>query len=185
MNQAIPAAICLVAIMAASIGSPAIADEAPLSAVDWTGWKESTGGFEVAFGGGVSAGPWTFAPVAALYMPRDEMFDIGRHGDALTASLGFRGAAKVESRFGAIYSRLSLSFADAVRASDPLVISGLSGGGRNGYYANLSRVDVMALDARFALQMSDGVTGYATYGAEMDLGSSAQHEVALRLKFRF
>lgn len=146
----------------------------------------------------VDQGSWTFGPVAGLRFSRSEIDGYTETGagplnltvsdqrdDSLVGSLGFRGAAKVDSRIGPIFSRLSLTFEHEFRANDHLVVTGLSGGGENGYYADDSEVDVMKLDAAFAMQMSNAVTGYVDYGAEMDLGSSTEHEVALRLKFAF
>lgn len=105
--------------------------------------------------------------------------------DRLVGSLGVRGAAKVDSRFGAIYSRLSLSFEHVFRTSAHQTVSGLSGGGRNGYYANRSEIDVMTLDAVFAVQLAKDVTAFMDYGAEVDPGSGIEHQALVRIKFGF
>lgn len=146
----------------------------------------------------VDQGSWTFGPIAGLRFSRSEIDGYTETGagplnltvsdqrdDSLVGSLGFRGAAKVDSRLGPIFSRLSLTFEHEFRANDHLVVTGLSGGGENGYYADSTKVDVMKLDAAFAMQMSEAVTGYFDYGAEMDMGTGTEHEVALRLKFAF
>ncbi len=69
-------------------------------------------------------GSWTIGPSAGLRAGSPETTLIG--------SLGFRGAAKLDSRIGAVYSRLSLSFQQEFEANGEGVISGLSGGARTG-----------------------------------------------------
>lgn len=139
---------------------------------------------------------WTFGPMANLRLAggalgdnidgnRSELTEFGHRSETLIGSLGFRSLAKVDSRLGAIYSRLSLSFEHALEVNDHLVVAGLSGGASNGYYAEFTQVDVMALDAQFAMKMSDSVTGLFAYGAKTDLGSGAEHQILLRIKFGF
>lgn len=135
-------------------------------------------------------GNWSLTPVADLRAASDTPVggadtQADRSSDMLVGRLGVRGAAKVHSRFGAIYSRLSLSFEHVFRTSAYQTVTGLSGGGRNGYYANRSEIDVMTLDAAFAMQLAKDVTGFVDYGAEIDPGSGIEHQAMLRLKFGF
>lgn len=149
-----------------------------------------------AFEGGNASerGIWSLAMIADIstatgtpvgdtntraYSPAD------RSSDRPVGSLGVRGAAKVDSRFGAIYSRLSLSFEHVFRSSTHQTVSGLSGGGRNGYYANRSEIDVMTLDAAFAIQLAKDVTAFVDYGAEVDPSSGIEHQALMRIKFGF
>lgn len=185
MNRTIPAATCLAFIVAACFGGQAWAADAPRSSVDWTGWMGDTGDGKTAFAGETTAGLWTFGPVAEVRAARDGLFDIGPHGDAVTASLGFRSAAKVDSRFGAIYSRFGLSFERTLRPDGFEASIGNSRNRRPSVYAHRSEIDIMKLDADFAMQISQAVTGFVDYDAEMDLGSGAQHQIVLRLKFEF
>lgn len=185
MSIRIPAATCLAVIFAACFVGKTWAEEVPPLPVGNAGWVEGTGFDTHLVGGGTTVGPWTFAPVAEIRATRDALFNSPRDGGSQIASLGFRGAATVDSRFGAIYSRLSLSFDHALPTNDRRILTGLSGRGRNGYYASRSQIDVMMLDAAFALKFAPAVTGFADYAAEMDLGSGAEHQIALRLKFEF
>jgi len=155
-------------------------------------------GTDIETGYAPEAGSWSFGPVASLGLLRGDLDGYKRAGiadlpltvggqrrDPLVGSLGVRGAAKVDSRLGPIFSRLSLTFEHEFRANDHLVVTGLAGGGKNGYYEVGSEVDVMKLDAAFAMHMSQAVTGYLDYGGQTDLDAGTDHEVALRLKFSF
>ena len=173
------AAAALAGATALGLGGTATADDAIAqysfddSAIDglfasdagWERWNAS------------EFGTWTIGPSAGLRAGRPEA--------TLVGSLGFRGAAKLDSRIGAVYSRLSLSFQQEFETNGEGVISGLSGGARNGYYADRSEVDLMTLDADFALRMSSKVIGFVAYDADIDPGSAAEHQVMLRLKVEF
>lgn len=185
MNRTRAAATCFAVIFVACIGGQTRAGDASPSSAGWSGWIDDTGVDYAAFGGETTAGLWIFGPVAEVHASRDGLFGTGRHGDAMTASLGFRSAAKVDSRFGAIYSRLSLSFERTFRTDRHQASIGYSGDRRLSGYAHRSEIDIMKLDADFAMQMSHAVTGFVDYGAEMDLGSGAEHQIVLRLKFDF
>lgn len=140
-------------------------DELFAAEAGWESWRAS------------EFGSWTLGPSAGLRAGRPET--------TLVGSLGFSGAAKLDSRIGAVYSRLSLSFQQEFEANGESVISGLSGGARNGYYADRSEVDLMTLDADFALRMSSTVIGFVAYDADIDPGSAAEHQIMLRLKLEF
>lgn len=179
MIRKILAAAALAGAMAVGAVGPAAAgdattlyafDDLPLDGVfavepGWDAWRAS------------DFGSWSLGPSAG--------FRTGRADAALIGGLGFRGAAKVDSRLGAIYSRLSLSFQHEFQSVTGDRISGLPGASKNGYYADQSDVDLMMLDADFALRMSPAVTGFVAYDAEIDPGSAAEHQVVLRLKFAF
>ena len=144
---------------------------------------------EAEFDDALAIGPWTFQPVASLQTTGSGVFGqmpgAGPAPGSLTASLGFRGAAKVDSRVGTIYSRLSVSFEHEFRANPHRVVTGSYAARRTGFYGDRSEVDVMTADALFAMRMSESVFGYVEYGAEMEPGGAADHQVVLRLRFDF
>ena len=122
----------------------------------------------------------------AVQPPDDRHADIAARPTALPAvGLGFHGAARIDSRIGTLYSRLSLSFEHEFQANGHRVVSGLSGAGRYGFYGDRSEVDVMAADAAFALRMSDAVFGLLEYGTEFERGAAAEHQITVRLRFAF
>ncbi len=134
------------------------------------------------------AGARTFGPILDFRAGRENLFRQlpGRGQSAeVTASLGFRGATTIDSRVGAIYSRLSLSFEHEFRANDPHVVSGWSGRRRTGFYGDRSEVDMMTADAVFAMRMSRSSFSFLEYRAEMVPGGSPDHQVTLRLRFDF
>ncbi len=134
----------------------------------------------------LSAGPWTFGPMIAFGPPNDGYAELTTaSGPSTAAELGFRGAARVDSRIGTLYSRLSVSFQHEFQANDHLVVTGLSGAGRYGFYGDRSDVDVVAADAALALRMSEAVFGYLEYGTEVEAGATTEHQVTLRLRFAF
>ena len=128
----------------------------------------------------IRAGSWVFGPVAGIRPGRDAISG-GDYGDVPVAVLGFRGLAKVDSRLGVLYSRLSLSFEHSIADRGRR----LAGGGPTGYYADRSALDVMTLDAAFALRMSDTMVGLLDYGAEMEFGSVAEHRAVVTLRVAF
>ena len=182
-------AACFAALLMACTGPGAWADENRPSASNWLDPFDSRGFSDAIFDGALVAGPWTLRPVAGIHTNPSGAFGqlpgLGRTSDTLTASLGFQGAAKVDSRVGTIYSRLSLSFEHEFRANPHRVITGSPAARRTGFYGDRSEVDVMTADAVFAMQMSEWTFGYVEYGTEMEPGGGADHQVALRFRFTF
>ena len=192
MNRKMLAAACLAAAVALGPAPGADAGEADPRFHDWI-WRNGTDpGPEAILDDvvAVDAGAWTFAPVAGLRSSRGDLHghapsSVEGTGETVTASLGFRGSARVDSRIGTIYSRLSLSFEHEFRANDHQVITGLSGAGPNGFYGDRSEIDVLAADAAFAMRMSETVFGYLEYGSAFEPGGPVDHQVILRLRFDF
>lgn len=177
------AAACLAALLIGCAGMEARAGEYGASASEWLDPLDSRGVSDTVFDEAPAGGLWRFQPVAGIHATRDGAF--GRTPDALTASLGFQGAAKVDSRVGTIYSRLRLSFEHEFRANRHRVVTGPSAARRTGFYGDRSEVDVMTADALFAMRMSEWAFGLVEYGAEMEPGGAADHQVTLRLRFKF
>ena len=183
------AAVCLAALWVGCGGTGARAGESQPPASDWF---EALGGPAFAgaeFDGGPAAGAWTFRPVAGIHPVAggafDQDFGAGPASAASTAYLGFRGAAKVDSRVGTIYSRLTLSFEHEFHANPHRIVTGPSAARRTGFYGDRSEVDVMTADAVFAMRMSQWAFGFVEYGAEVEPGGAADHQVILRLRFDF
>ena len=136
-----------------------------------------------------AAGPWTVGPIAEFRLPPSDASAterlFGRGQGHPEMHLGFSGAARIDSRVGAIFSRLSLSFKHEFRANDHRVVSGYPAARRTGFYGDRAEVDVMTADAVFALPLSAATFGFLEYGAEMEPGDSADHQVTLRLRFDF
>ena len=183
------AAGCLATLLIGSSGTGAWAGDSPPPAPQLLDALDRRAVSGPLFDGAIVAGPWTFRPVAGVHASRvgviGQPVDAGRSQEALTASLGFRGSATVDSRVGAIYSRLSLSFEHEFRANQHSVVSGASAARRTGYYGDRYEVDVMTADAMFAMRVSQSVLGFVEYGAEMDPGGAADHQVTFRLRFAF
>lgn len=183
------AAGCLAAFVIAVSGTGAEAGESQPSARQFFDALDARVIADSLFDDAIVAGLWTFRPVAGFDISRDGAFgrpaDVSGSQEALAARLGFRGAAKVDSRVGAIYSRLSLSFVHEFRANQHRVVSGVSAARRSGFYGDRSEVDVMTADAVFAMRLSQSVSGFVEYGAEMEPGGAADHQVGFRLRFAF
>ncbi len=177
------AAACFAAVLIGGAGMEARAGEYRAPAFEWLDPLDSRGIADTIFDEAPAGGLWRFQPVAGIHATREGAF--GRTSDALTASLGFRGAARVDSRVGTIYSRLSLSFEHEFRANPHRVVTGPSAARRTGFYGDRSEVDVMTADALFAMRMSEWAFGFVEYGAEMVPGGAADHQVTLRVRFNF
>lgn len=192
MNRKLRAAGYLAAMLAGCLGTPALAEKAD-STADRSGRVFATTESDPLFDSGFAAGPrtssWTIGPFAEIDVGHRDASTTGTlFGPArenMTARVGFRGAAKVDSRVGAIYSRLSLSFEHELRADDPNVLSGYLGARRTGFYGDRATVDVMTADAVFAMPLSAATFGFLQYGAEVEPGGSTDHQVTLRLRFDF
>ena len=188
MNRDLRTAGLATAVLMGCLATPALADDAP-PAADWFGQAFANAAADPLFDTGLSVGPWTIGPVAEIQLssggPSGAGYAFGQRADSRAARLGFRGAAKVDSRVGAIYSRLSLSFKHEFRANDHQVVSGYPGARRTGFYGDRAEVDVMTADAMFAMPLSAATYGFLEYGAEMEPGNSADHQVTLRLRFDF
>lgn len=192
MNGKVLAATCLAAAFASGVCADAMASEGETRSINWS-WPASPDHRQfVPLGGelAVEIGPWTFAPTVTVRRsamsetgPADP-FDRDPSPD-MAVGLGFRGAARVDSRIGTIYSRLSLSFEHEYRANDHQVITGLSGSGPYGFYGDRSEVDVVAAEAVFARRMSNAVYGFLDFGTEVQPGGSTDHQVTVRLRFDF
>lgn len=183
MSRELLAAACLAAAFIGCAGTGAYAGESETPVPDWFGPSDGNLLAGLGLDAALRAGPWTFRPVADLLPTTTGSFD--RPVDTVTARLGFHGAAKVDSRVGAIYSRLSLSFEHEYRANQHQVITGPSAARRTGFYGDRSEVDMMTADAVFAMRMSGSTFGYVEYGAEMEPGGAADHQVILRFRFDF
>lgn len=188
MNRELRAAACVAALLTGCIASTASAgDTGP--ADNRFGQFLAIAELDPAIEAGFAAGPWTIGPIAEIRLPAgdaplsERLFERGREHPV--AQLGFRGAARIDSRVGAIFSRLSLSFEHEFRANDHRVVSGYPAARRTGFYGDRAEVDVMTADAVFAMPLSKASFGLLEYGAEMEPGGSADHQVTLRLRFAF
>lgn len=185
-KRRLAAAVCAAALVWGT-GTAATADNDPLWPGTPIGLHSMTPRNALPVPGlAQSAGPWTFEPVIAFRHSDDPYAEIMAAPTAPSmAGLGFRGAARVDSRIGTFYSRLSLTFEHEFQANGHRVVTGLSGAGRYGFYADRSEVDVVAADAALALRMSEAVFGYLEYESEVEPGASAKHQVTIRLRFAF
>lgn len=188
MNRELRAAAYVAALLAGCIASAASAGDTE-PADDRFGQLLSIADFDPTFGNGFAAGSWTVGPIAEIRLPPGDASSTERlfaRGPELPeARLGFRGSAKIDSRIGALFSRLSLSFKHEFRANDHRVVSGYPAARRTGFYGDRAEVDVMTADAVFAMPLSKATFGILEYGAEMEPGDNADHQVTLRLRFAF
>lgn len=196
MNRKVLAATCLAAVFAFGFGVDALAfdraSDREAQSIDWSWPADPADRKFVPLDNdlAVAVGPWTFTPAMTVRHTRTSVFGTanpfaGEPDPGMAVGLGFRGAARVDSRIGPIYSRLSLSFEHEFRAHDHQVITGLSGSGPYGFYRDRSEVDVLAAQAVFARRMSDTVFGFLGFGTEVEPGGSTDHQVTVRLRFDF